>query len=220
LGEFDYLLCNEPGGSVVYRLYTQGQGLRETGFVEGQNVSIESRSAEGDYERLPALAAELVGLRVDLLAAFGTPAVQAAKIASRTSVPVIPVVFSTGSDPVAEGFVESLSRPGGNMTGVTSISGALASKRFETVREFLRDDAAIAILINPNNPLSEMEQREAEAASRAIGQRLEILAARDQAEIDRAFAALKQRRNISVLIIAVDMVYTRRCSELPPSPRR
>jgi hypothetical protein len=81
------------------------------------------------------------------------------------------------------------------MTGVTSISGMLASKRLETVREFLRDDAAIAILINPNNPLSEMEHREADAASRAIGQRLEVLTARDQAEIDRAFAALKQRRD-------------------------
>ena len=182
------------------------QGLREAGYIEGQNVLIESRWAMGSYERLPTLAAELVGLRVDLIAALGTPAVRVAKSASIKPVPAIPVVFTTGSDPVAEGFVESLNRPGGNMTGVTSLAGTLAPKRLELVREFLRDDAAIAILINPRNPLSEAERRDAESASRAIGQRLEILTASDQAEIDRAFASLKQRR-ISVLIIAVDTFY-------------
>src|SRR6266446_7238462 len=182
------------------------QGLREAGFVEGQNVLIESRLAKGDYERLPTLVAELVGLRVDLIAAFGTPAVRVAKSASIKSVPAIPVVFAMGSDPVAEGFVESLSRPGGNMTGVTSISGTLAPKRLELMREFLRDDAPIGILINPANPLSGAERQDAEAASRSIGQRLEVFTASNQAEIEQAFAALKQRR-ISVIIIAVDTFY-------------
>jgi putative tryptophan/tyrosine transport system substrate-binding protein len=105
------------------------EGLREAGFIEGQNVAFEYRWARGMYERLPALAAELVGLRVDLLAAFGTSAVHVAKSATATSAPTIPVVFAMGSDPVAEGFVESLSRPGGNMTGTTSIAGSLAPKR-------------------------------------------------------------------------------------------
>jgi putative tryptophan/tyrosine transport system substrate-binding protein len=182
------------------------EGLREVGFSEGQNVAFEYRWARGAYERLPALAAELVALRVDLLAAFGTSAVHVAKSATATSKPTIPIVFSMGSDPVAEGFVESLSRPGGNMTGTTSISGSLAPKRLELIREFLRSDAPIGILINPANPLSGTERRDAEAASRSIGQRLEVFTASNQAEIDQAFAAIKQRR-ISVFIIAVDTFY-------------
>jgi putative ABC transport system substrate-binding protein len=182
------------------------QGLRDEGFIEDHNILIESRAANGAYQRLPALADELVGLKVDLIAAFGTPAVRIAKSASVKVVPPIPVVFSMGSDPVSDGFVESLSRPGGNLTGVTSIAGTLAPKRLELVREFLRDDAAIAILINPSNPLSESERKDAEAASRAIGQRLEVLTASTHAEIDKAFGDLKDRK-ISVLIIAVDTFY-------------
>jgi ABC-type uncharacterized transport system substrate-binding protein len=182
------------------------QGLREAGFVEGQNVLIEYRWARGAYERLPALAAELVDLRIDLLVPFGTPAVHVAKATSMKSAPAIPVVFSMGSDPVAEGFVESLSRPGGNITGITSIAGSLAPKRLELMREFLRDNSSIAILINPNNPLSEAERRDTEAASRAIGQRLEVLTAANQDEIDKTFAALKAR-DVSMLIIAVDTFY-------------
>jgi ABC-type uncharacterized transport system substrate-binding protein len=147
-----------------------------------------------------------VHLRVSLLAAFGTAAVQVAKTATSKSEPAISVVFAMGSDPVAEGLVQSLNRPGGNMTGVTSIAGSLAPKRLELVREFLDADAAIAILINPGNPLSEAERRDTAAAARAIGQRLEVLTARNQAEIDQAFAALKQRK-VSVLIIAVDTFY-------------
>jgi ABC-type uncharacterized transport system substrate-binding protein len=182
------------------------QGLREAGFVEGQSVLIEYRWARGAYERLPALAAELIDLRVDLLAAFGTPAVHVAKTASMKAAPAIPVVFAMGSDPVAEGFVESLSRPGGNITGITSIAGSLAPKRLELMREFLHEKGSIAVLINPNNPLSESERRDTEAASRAIGQHLEVLTASNQREIDEAFAVLKDR-NISMLIIAVDTFY-------------
>jgi putative ABC transport system substrate-binding protein len=182
------------------------QGLREAGFVEGQSVLIEYRWARGAYERLPALAAELIDLRVDLLAAFGTPAVHVAKTASMKTAHPIPVVFAMGSDPVAEGFVESLSRPGGNITGTTSISGSLAPKRLELMREFLHEKGSIAVLINPNNPLSESERRDTEAASRAIGQQLEVLTASNQREIDEAFAALKDR-NVSMLIIAVDTFY-------------
>ena len=182
------------------------EGLREAGFIEGQNVMIEYRWAKGAYERLPALAAELVGLRIDLLAALGTSAVHVAKSTTAKSTPTIPVVFSMGSDPVAEGFVESLSRPGGNMTGTTSIAGSLAPKRLELMREFLRDDAPIGILINPTNPLSEAERRDAEAASRSVSQQLEVFTASNQAEIEQAFGAFKQR-GISTLIISVDTFY-------------
>jgi putative tryptophan/tyrosine transport system substrate-binding protein len=180
------------------------QGLREAGFVEHQNVLIEYRYARGAYERLPALAAELVALRVDLIMAAGTPAVRVAKTASVK--PAIPVVFAMASDPVAEGFVASLSRPGGNMTGITSIAGALAPKRLDLMREFLRDDAAIAILINPSNPLASAERKDTEAAAHAIGQRLEVLSAGNEDEINKAFASLKQR-HVGALIIAADVYY-------------
>jgi putative ABC transport system substrate-binding protein len=182
------------------------QGLREVGFVEGQNVLIEFRWAGGIYDRLPALAAELLEARVNIIAAFGTPAARVAKTASVKSVPAVPVVFAMGADPVAEGFVESLNRPGRNMTGVSSIAGTLAPKRLELMREFLRGDAPVAILINPNSPLSEPEKRDAEIAVSAIGQRLEVLTASDQVEIDKAFAAFPQRK-ASILIIAVDSFY-------------
>ena len=136
------------------------QSLREAGFVDGQNVLFERRFGRGVYERLPALAAELLALHVDLLAAFGTPAVRAAKTASMKSAPTIPIIFAMAADPVTEGFVESFNRPGGNMTGVTSISSTLAPKRLDLMREFLRDDAPIAMLINPHNPFSEAERRD------------------------------------------------------------
>jgi len=110
------------------------------------------------------------------------------------------------SDPVAEGFVESLSRPGGNMTGITSISGSLAPKRLDLMRGFLHDDAAIAILINPSNPLAGAERKDTEAAARAIGQRLEVLTASNVGEIDQAFTSLKQR-GVGALIIAADIFY-------------
>jgi putative ABC transport system substrate-binding protein len=182
------------------------QGLREAGFVDGQNAMFERRFARGDYERLPALAAELVALRVDLLAAFGTPAVRAAKTASMKSVPATPIVFAMAADPVAEGFVESFNRPGGNMTGVTSISSTLAPKRLDLMREFLRDDAPIAMLINPHNPFSEAERRDTEVAIRAIDQRVEFLTASNQTEIDQAFAAIRPGR-FSIVIISGDNFY-------------
>ena len=182
------------------------EGLKETGYVEGQNVRIEYRWARGAYDRLPALAAELVDLRVSVLATFGTAAARVAKAASVKVTPALPVVFSFGSDPVGEGLVASLNRPGGNMTGSTSIAGSLAPKRLELLRQVLRSDDAMAILINPDNPLSIAERKDAEAASRAVGQRLGVLTATSESEIDAAFAVLKQRQ-IGALIIAVDTFY-------------
>jgi len=181
------------------------QGLREAG-VEEQNVLFERRFARGDYERLPALAAKLLALHVDLPAAFGTPAVRAAKTASMKSAPAIPIIFAMAADPVAQGFVQSFNRPGGNMTGVTSISSTLAPKRLDLMREFLRDDAPIAMLINPHNPFSEAERRDTEVAIRAVNQRVEFLTASNQAEIDQAFAAIRPGR-FSIVIISGDNFY-------------
>jgi putative tryptophan/tyrosine transport system substrate-binding protein len=182
------------------------QGLQTMGFVEGQNVTIEGRWAQGAFDQLPRLAAELVGMHVELIAAAGTPAVRVAKAASVKAVPNIPVVFVMGGDPVAEGIVESLNRPGENITGITTVSAALTPKRLELVREFLRDGAPIAFLLNPASSLSEPDRKDAEAAAAAIGQKLEILTASNQAEIERAFATLTQRK-FSVLIIAADLYF-------------
>ena len=183
------------------------QGLRETGYVVGQTALIEYREARGVYERLPTLAAELVTMHVDVLYAGGTPAARVAKIASIRTTPPISVVFAMASDPVAEGFVESLNRPGGNITGVTSIAAALAPKRLDLVREFLRDDAAVAILINPVNPLSQTERMETEVAAEAIGQRLGVVTASNEGEIDEAFATIKRQKHIGALIIAADVFF-------------
>jgi putative ABC transport system substrate-binding protein len=182
------------------------QGLKESGYTEGQNVRIEYRWARGAYDLLPRMADDLVSLRVNVLATFGTAAARVAKAASVKVAPPVPVVFSFGSDPVAEGLVASLNRPGGNMTGSTSIGGSLAPKRLELLRAFLGDDSRLAILINPDNPLAGPERADAETAARTLGQRLEVLSARNESEIDTEFASLKQQQ-ISGLIIAVDTFY-------------
>jgi putative ABC transport system substrate-binding protein len=182
------------------------QGLKESGYIEGENVRIEYRWARGAYDLLPRMADELVGLPANVLATFGTAAARVAKTASLKVSPAVPVVFSFGSDPVAEGLVASLNRPGGNMTGSTSLGGALTPKRLELLRSLLGNDAILAILINPDNPLAGPERADAETAARTLGQRLEILTARNEGEIEAAFASLKQRQ-ISGLIIAVDTYY-------------
>ena len=181
-------------------------GMKESGFAEGENVRFEYRSAGGAYDLLPKMASELVSLPVNVLAANGTPAARAARAASLKVSSPVPVVFAFGSDPVAEGLVASLNRPGGNVTGSTSIAGSLVPKRLELLRAFLGDNATLAILINPDNPLAGPERGDAETAARTLGQRLEVLGARNETEIDAAFASLKQR-NISGLIIGFDTFY-------------
>jgi putative tryptophan/tyrosine transport system substrate-binding protein len=182
------------------------QGLKETGYVEGQNVRIEYRWANGAYERLPGMASELVGLHVNIIGALGTLAAKVAKETTDKVSPELPVVFAFGADPVAEGLVASLSRPGGNVTGSTSIGASLAPKRLELLRTFLGNSIAIAILINPDSPASRAERKDAESASRAIEQRLEVLTARNEHEIDAVFAGLKEQ-HIGALIISVDTFY-------------
>jgi putative ABC transport system substrate-binding protein len=143
------------------------QGLNETGYVEGRNVALEFRWAEGRYERLPAMAAELVRREVAVIAAIsGTPAGMAAKSATTS----IPIVFAIGGDPVEPGLVTSLSRPGGNVTGVTFFTSPLAAKRLELLRELVPKATTFAVLTNPDNPPSRLEGIEVPAAAKTFGQ--------------------------------------------------
>ena len=163
------------------------QGLSEAGYVEGQNVTIEYRWAEGHYDRLPALAAELVGRKVDVIVAGGTTAVQAAKNATST----IPIVFNA-ADPVESGTVASLARPGGNLTGVSMMNTELMAKRVELLSELVPHAMVIALLVNPNNPGAERIVREVPEAARTKGAQLQILKAGTESEIDAVFATLVQ----------------------------
>jgi putative tryptophan/tyrosine transport system substrate-binding protein len=153
---------SSPGLSAA-NLAAFHQGLSETGYVEGQNVAIEYRWAEGHYDRLPGLAADLVGDKVDVMATAGTPTVLAAKSATST----IPIVFSSGADPVATGLVGSLGHPGGNLTGVSFISIELMPKRLELLSDLVPQARVIALLVNPNNPIAERIIGNMQEAARA-----------------------------------------------------
>ncbi|HKD29593.1 MAG TPA: ABC transporter substrate-binding protein [Xanthobacteraceae bacterium] len=172
------------------------QGLREAGYVEGRNVAIEYRWAEGQYDRLPALAADLVRRRVDVIAATSTPANRVAKEATTT----IPIVFTTSSDPVELGLVASLSRPGSNVTGATTLNVEVGSKRLELLHEIVPPAAMIVELVNPNNPNLETQLRNIQAAGHTVGRRILVLSARTQSEIDAAFARLVEQQAGGLLI--------------------
>jgi putative tryptophan/tyrosine transport system substrate-binding protein len=170
-------------------------GLNEAGFVEGRNISIEYRWADGRYDRLPALAAELVRVPVTVLVATGITAAVAAKAATTT----IPIVFNTGGDPVTFGLVASLNRPGANVTGVASLGKVLVAKRFELLRELVPKADAIAFLVNPNNAVAELDTSDARAAAAALGQKLIVLKAGSEGDIDMAFTAIAEQRASGLL---------------------
>jgi putative tryptophan/tyrosine transport system substrate-binding protein len=173
------------------------QGLNETGYVEGQNVAIEFRWAEGQYDRLPAMAANLLERQVALIVASGgdTPAL-AAKAATST----IPIVF-TGSDfPVKIGLVASLNRPGGNVTGISLFTSELEAKKLGLLRELVPKAHLIAMLVNPNNPSAESDTRDVLMAASAVGQQIHILRANNERDIDAAFATLVQQRTDALLV--------------------
>ncbi len=183
------------------------QGLQEAGYVEGRNLAIEYRWAEGQYGRLPALAADLVRRQVALIAAIsGTPAGLAAKAATTT----IPIVFAVGSDPIAEGLVTSLSRPSGNVTGVTFFTAQMGTKRLELLRELVPGATTIALLMNRSNSASASEGTHVQAVAQAIGQRTRVFGASTEDDIDRAFAALVQQRIGAVLVSADPFFLDRR----------
>ena len=173
------------------------QGLNVVGFVEGQNAVLEHRFAEGHYDRLPALAADLVRHQVAVIAAIsGTPAAMAAKSATAT----IPIVFAMGSDPVEFGLVTSLNRPGGNVTGVTFFTAALGAKRLELLRELVSKATTIALFVNPDNPPSAADAANVQAAARSLGQQVELLKASAGHDIDVAFETFVRERPSAIYV--------------------
>ena len=173
-----------------FRFTAFRQGLNETGFVEGRNVVIEYRWAEGHYDQLPALAADLVRSQVAVIVATGSPAAGLAAKAATTSVPI---VFSSGSDPVKLGLVSSLSRPDGNLTGVNLYSAELITKQLDLLHELLPHAGNVAVLVNPAAPYAILEAEDARAAVRAHGQQLEIMQVSTQRDIDASFVAIVQK---------------------------
>ena len=186
------------------------RGLTETGYVEGRNVAIEYRWAEGQYDRLPALVADLVHRQVAVIAAIdGLPSALAAKTATAT----IPIVFFTGGDPVQLGLVASLRRPDGNLTGVTSLNVEVGPKRLELLHELVPTASVIVLLVNPTNALTEANTRTLQAAAHALGLQLHVLNASTERDFDAVFAKLIQLR-AGGLVIAPDAFFISRSEQL------
>jgi putative ABC transport system substrate-binding protein len=185
------------------RLAAFRRGLEEIGYREGQNVAIEYRWAEGKEDRLPAMAAELVQRRVNVLAA---PGGGGAPLAAKAATATIPIVFETGADPVAVGLVGSLSRPTGNVTGVTSLNIEVGPKRFELLRQSLPTANAVALLVNPNNPNSQAIITESRQAARALNLELHLLQASSDGDFEGIFAKLAQLRSTG-LVVAPDPAF-------------
>jgi putative tryptophan/tyrosine transport system substrate-binding protein len=205
-----WLNSETPKGGYATYAAAFRQGLNESGFVEGRNVTIEYRWAEDHADLLPALAAELVRRQVAVIAAAGTAATLVAKAATTT----IPIVFSTAADPVAEGLVASLSRPGGNATGVTNLGTELVQKQIEKLHLMVPKATIIAALVNPINPvLAEPAMKEAQTAGRALGLQVHIIQASTERDIDAAFATLVQL-GAGGLVICPDPLLTSRRGQI------
>jgi putative tryptophan/tyrosine transport system substrate-binding protein len=200
-----FLSSGSPGptaaGVAAFR-----QGLSEAGYVEGKDLAIEYRWAEGNYDRLPALAADLVGRNVDVIAAAGGPSAVAAKAATAT----IPIVFNSGTDPVADGLVASLARPGGNLTGATALFVEMHPKRLELLSELVPQARVIALLVNPNFSGAERTMRDLVEAARVKTVQLPILKAGTESEIDTAFAALVQLHAGAFIVGSDPFFFSRR----------
>ncbi len=204
-----YLNGTSPGPAAPF-VAAFRQGLSETAYVEGQNVAIEYRWAEGHYDRLPALAADLVGRKVDLIAASGGPA---SALAAKSATSMIPIVFVSGDDAVAAGLVASLARPSGNLTGVSFLDVELMQKRLELLSELVPQAGVIALLVNPNNPNAERVMRDVQEAARAKGVQLPIQKASSESEIDAAFATLVQLK-AGALVVGADAFFSSRREQL------
>jgi putative tryptophan/tyrosine transport system substrate-binding protein len=202
-----FLHFASPGPFALYVVAFR-QGLSETGYVEGQNLAIEFRWAEGSYDRLPAMAADLVDRKVDVIVAAGPPSARAAKNATST----IPIVFSS-ADPIGEGLVASLARPGGNLTGVSVLTVELVAKRLELLSELVPQAKVIVLLVNPNNPNTEPMIRDVQEAARTKWVELPILKAGSESEIDAAFASLVQLQ-AGGLVVGADPFFNSRREQL------
>ena len=181
------------------------KGLAEGGFVETQNVRVEYRWAEGDYNRLPALAADLVKQKVSVIVTQGPPGAAEAKSATD----VIPIVFAIGDDPVRMGLVSSLGRPGGNVTGVTMVASLVLTKRIGILHQLLPKVSLFAVLVNPNSSLYEVDRDEAKTTARSIGIEMHILEAGSDATLEKAFATATERR-IGALVVGADPFFNTR----------
>jgi ABC-type uncharacterized transport system substrate-binding protein len=175
------------------------RGLKEVGYIEGQNVAIEYRWADGYYDRLPTLAADLVRHQVTVIIAGGNVTAQIAKRATGT----IPIVFTSGADPVTSGLVGSLNRPGANLTGASLIAAEMSVKRLELIRDLLPHARSVTMISNPNYPEAEAEIAEVEAAGRLIGMQIQRVTASNERELDAAFAIIGQRR-VDAVVVGVD----------------
>jgi putative tryptophan/tyrosine transport system substrate-binding protein len=196
--------------SDVWRLAAFRRGLKETGYIEGRNVASEFRWADDQYNRLPALAAELAQSQPAVIVAAGGPAsALAAKAASTT----IPIVFAIAGDPVKLGLVASVNRPGGNATGVSTLFSSVVGKQLETLREVAPKAMVIGCLVNPNNPNAVTGTREAQEAARALGRNLRFVNASTEREIDVAFATLTQER-VDALVVVTDPLFNSRPDQL------
>jgi putative ABC transport system substrate-binding protein len=186
------------------------RGLSEAGYVEGRNVAIEYRFAENQPDRLPALAIELVGRKVAVIAATGGGN---SVLAAKASTPTIPIVFLTGGDPVQEGYVNSLNRPGGNVTGINWFGTQLGGKGLGLLHELVPDAAVIALMMNPKLPESARMVTDAQEAARTLGRQLLVLNASTPGEIDAAFAALR-RRSVGALMVGADPYFSGRRQQI------
>jgi putative tryptophan/tyrosine transport system substrate-binding protein len=185
------------------------QGLKETGYVEGQNVAIEYRRAENQIDRLPALAADLVRRRVAVIATSGTPAALAAKAATTT----IPTVFGTGGDPVALGLVASFNRPGGNVTGSAVLGAELAPKRLQLLRDLIPNAARFGVLADPAFPPTQSTIADLQAAARTLGLQLVVVYARTESDLEAAFASFSRQR-VGAVLVGGSTFYNRRMEQL------
>ena len=203
-----FLGAASPGPSAP-NLAAFRRGLSETGYIEGQNLLIEYRWAEDRYDRLPALAADLIGRKVDVIASGGTPSTLAARNATAT----IPIVFMAGGDPVELGLVANFARPGGNLTGFSIASAELMPKRFELLSELIPEVKVMALLVNPNNSTTERIVKDMEEAGRVKGVRLYILNAEAEGEFETAFASLVQL-HVGALLVSTDSFFFNRRHQL------
>jgi putative tryptophan/tyrosine transport system substrate-binding protein len=203
------ILQSGSSGATAYMTAAFHSGLKEAGYVEGQNVAIVYRYADGQYDRLPMLAAELVRSQVAVIAASGDSAVLAARVATAT----IPIVFITGSDPVALGYVASLNRPGGNVTGVNLLTSNLGAKRIGLLRELVPKADAIGALVNPTYPVAAAQLKEVQAAAASVGVRLIIANASAERDFEPAFALFVQQRS-SALMISSDPFFNSRRDQI------
>jgi putative tryptophan/tyrosine transport system substrate-binding protein len=200
ISRIGYLSGGDPV-SRGYRIEAFRQGLKELGYTEGKNIIIEYRFAEARSDRLPELARELIGLKVDIIFAGGTPATEAAKNATRT----LPIVTSS-DDPVGRGLVAGLPRPGGNITGLTNLAVQLVGKRLELLKEVIPGLSRVALLCNPSNPRSDLGMRETEVVAQSVGVQLHVAEVQDRDDLERAFAALKRERAEALITLRTPLI--------------